>query len=102
MVPCSHGKTGSAPDGHRRSREGRLRQGGSEAKGRLMETRGQFESPKGGLTRREFIVAGTAAMALTALPNVGAAQTAASTRLSQSTLMKVAFTVNGKLRELEL
>ena len=69
-----------------------------------METRSEFESPKGGggLTRREFIVAGTAAVALTALPNVGAAQTPASTGLSQSTLMKVAFTVNGKLRELEL
>ena len=69
-----------------------------------METRSEFESSKGGggLTRREFIVAGTAAVALTALPKVGAAQTSASTGLSQSTLMKVAFTVNGKLRELEL
>ena len=55
-----------------------------------------------GLTRREFIVAGTAAVALTALPSIGAAQPAASTGLPPSTLMKVAFTVNGKLRELEL
>ncbi|MBC7369025.1 MAG: aldehyde dehydrogenase iron-sulfur subunit [Undibacterium sp.] len=59
--------------------------------------RGDFE-----LTRREFIVAGTAAVALTALPGVGRAQPAATTSQSALPLTKVSFNVNGKLRELEL
>ena len=69
-----------------------------------MQNPGEPENTRGdvGLTRREFIVAGTAAVALTALPSIGAAQQAASTGLPPSTLMKVTFTVNGKLRELEL
>lgn len=54
------------------------------------------------LTRREFIVAGTAAMAVTALPSMSKAQTASTAGVAPAALTKVAFTVNGTLRELEL
>ena len=69
-----------------------------------MQTPDEFEKNRGDLelTRREFIVAGTAAVALTALPGVGQAQTNASAALPASMNMKVSFSVNGKLRELEL
>lgn len=56
------------------------------------------------LSRREFIVAGTAAVALTALPRLNAAQPAVTGAAGGTPplLMKVSFNVNGKLRELEL
>jgi xanthine dehydrogenase YagT iron-sulfur-binding subunit len=58
--------------------------------------RGDFE-----LTRREFLVASSAAAAMAALPRSYGAQQA-STPAGPPTLMKVAFTVNGQPRELEL
>ena len=61
------------------------------------QTRGEFE-----LTRREFIIAGTAAVAVTTLPVVGRAQPAASASLPPPALMKISFNVNGQARELEL
>lgn len=57
------------------------------------------------LTRREFIIAGGTAVALAALPSSGRAQTPASSSSVTSpgsAPMKVSFTVNGKLQELEL
>ncbi len=54
------------------------------------------------LTRREFIVAGTAAVAVTALPSMNKAQTAAVAGAAPAALTKIAFTVNGAPRELEL
>ena len=54
------------------------------------------------LTRREFIVAGTAAVAVTALPSMSKAQTAAVAGAAPAALTKIAFTVNGAPRELEL
>jgi xanthine dehydrogenase YagT iron-sulfur-binding subunit len=53
------------------------------------------------LTRREFIAAGAAAAAVTLLPQ-GYAATAAPKGATASTLLKVAFQVNGQPRELEL
>ncbi|MFT3867453.1 MAG: aldehyde dehydrogenase iron-sulfur subunit PaoA [Nibricoccus sp.] len=63
---------------------------------------GDFEMDReqGGLTRREFLIAGSAVAALAMLPrSYGAASTPEAVA---PTLMKVAFTVNGALRELEL
>ena len=60
-------------------------------------TRGEFE-----LTRREFIIAGTAAVAVTTLPAVGRAQPVASASVPPPALMKISFNVNGQARELEL
>jgi xanthine dehydrogenase YagT iron-sulfur-binding subunit len=52
------------------------------------------------LTRREFLVTGTAAVALIGLPRGAMAQTPAPAEAQLMT--KVSFTVNGKARELEL
>jgi xanthine dehydrogenase YagT iron-sulfur-binding subunit len=57
--------------------------------------RGEFEP-----TRREFLIASTAAAAVAVLPR-GYAQSA-SAETMPPTLMKVAFKVNGQVRELEL
>jgi xanthine dehydrogenase YagT iron-sulfur-binding subunit len=54
------------------------------------------------LTRREFIVASSAAVAVTALPSMSKAQTASVTATAPAASLKVAFTVNGTLRELEI
>jgi xanthine dehydrogenase YagT iron-sulfur-binding subunit len=54
------------------------------------------------LTRREFIVASSAAVAVTALPSMSKAQTASVTATAPAASLKVAFTVNGTLRELEV
>jgi xanthine dehydrogenase YagT iron-sulfur-binding subunit len=54
------------------------------------------------LTRREFIVASSAAVAVTALPSMSKAQTASVTATAPEASLKVAFTVNGTLRELEV
>lgn len=54
------------------------------------------------LTRRKFIVAGTAAVAVTALPSMSTAQTTPVAGAAPVALTKVAFTVNGTPRELEL
>ncbi len=54
------------------------------------------------LTRRGFIVAGTAAVAVTALPTMSKAQTAPAAGAAAAALTKIAFTVNGSPRELEL
>jgi xanthine dehydrogenase YagT iron-sulfur-binding subunit len=53
------------------------------------------------MTRREFLIAGSAAAAVAALPRAYGAQTVSSDAARPS-LMKVAFTVNGQPRELEL
>ena len=58
--------------------------------------RGEFE-----LTRREFLIASTAAAAIAVLPRGYSAQSA-SPEAVPSNLMKVAFKVNGQPRELEL
>jgi xanthine dehydrogenase YagT iron-sulfur-binding subunit len=54
------------------------------------------------LTRREFIVASSAAVAVTALPSMSKAQTASVTATAPAASLKVAFAVNGTLRELEV
>lgn len=53
------------------------------------------------LTRREFLIAGTAAVALTAWPGGAGGQTAGAAPQSSLT-MKASFTVNGTVRQLEL
>jgi xanthine dehydrogenase YagT iron-sulfur-binding subunit len=53
------------------------------------------------LTRREFLIASSAAAAVTALPRGFGAQPA-STETGRPTLMKVVFNVNGQPRELQL
>ena len=58
--------------------------------------RGDFE-----LTRREFLIASSAATAVAMLPQGYAAQPASSAA-GNPTLMKIAFKVNGQSRELEL
>lgn len=58
--------------------------------------RGEFE-----LTRREFLIATSAAAAFATLPRGYGAQPAAA-ETAPPTLMKVAFNVNGQPRELEL
>lgn len=62
-----------------------------------------FEIDRGDLelTRRDFLIASSAAAAMAALPRGYGAQPA-STPAGPTTLMKVAFTVNGQPRELEL
>ena len=64
-----------------------------------------------GLTRREFLVAGTAAVALTALPRKGQAQpasparpmtTSAAAGSAAPVLTKVSFNVNGTMHSLSL
>jgi xanthine dehydrogenase YagT iron-sulfur-binding subunit len=54
------------------------------------------------LTRREFLVVGTATAALTMWPQMASGQTAAEPKLSQPRMAKVSFKVNGKNHELEL
>lgn len=54
------------------------------------------------LTRREFLIASTAAAAVAVLPRVSVAAPAASATPAEPALMKVAFIVNGQPRELEL
>jgi xanthine dehydrogenase YagT iron-sulfur-binding subunit len=53
------------------------------------------------LTRREFLIASSAAAAITFLPQPAGAQ-AAAVPAGPPTLMKIAFKVNGEPRELEL
>jgi xanthine dehydrogenase YagT iron-sulfur-binding subunit len=55
-----------------------------------------------GLTRREFLITSSAVVALTALPRFVSAQPATSAASVDPSLMKVSFTVNGQLRELEV
>ena len=62
----------------------------------------EVSRPDFDLTRREFLIAGTAAVAVTALPRIATGQTAAVVSHLPPTLMKVAFKVNGQPRELEL
>ena len=68
-----------------------------QSPGNMEPTRGNFD-----ITRREFLIAGTAAVALTALPRVGLGQSGPATEPMQPILMKVSFNVNGKNCELEL
>jgi xanthine dehydrogenase YagT iron-sulfur-binding subunit len=53
------------------------------------------------ITRREFLIAGTAAVALTGCVGPGQIKTA-GTNPQQPSMTKVSFNVNGKVRELEL
>jgi xanthine dehydrogenase YagT iron-sulfur-binding subunit len=55
-----------------------------------------------GLTRREFLITGTAAAAIAMLPPFANAQAPAATATEPALRTKVGFTVNGKLHELEL
>jgi xanthine dehydrogenase YagT iron-sulfur-binding subunit len=75
----------------------------SQPKGEIMEKRDDLEATRSELevTRREFLIASTAVAAIAALPRGFGAQ-AASVDSSAPTLMKIAFTVNGQPRELEL
>jgi xanthine dehydrogenase YagT iron-sulfur-binding subunit len=74
-----------------------MRQGGDMEKFEDFEIDcGEFE-----LTRREFLVASTAAAAATLLPR-GYGAAAPSAETAPPTLMKVAFKVNGQHHELEL
>ncbi|MEO6005068.1 MAG: aldehyde dehydrogenase iron-sulfur subunit PaoA [Opitutus sp.] len=54
------------------------------------------------LTRREFIIAGTAAAALTTLPRMALGQSPAAANAAQPIMTKVSFNVNGKAVDLEL
>ena len=54
------------------------------------------------ITRRGFVIGSAAAVALTALPRIAMAQTPATADPLQPVTTKIAFNVNGKLRELEL
>jgi len=54
------------------------------------------------LTRREFIVAGTAAVATVTLPGMTHAQVGSAAAVPPAARTKVSFTVNGALRELEI
>ena len=60
-------------------------------------TPGEFD-----ITRRRFVIAGTTAIALTALPRIAFGQTSSVTEPLQPVLTKVSFNVNGKPCELEL
>ena len=64
-----------------------------------MQNSGDFE-----ITRREFLLTGAAAVALTALPRGASGQTPPTPAVHplQPTLSKVSFAVNGAKRELEL
>ena len=61
----------------------------------------ELANNRGALTRREFLLAISAAAAGSALPH-GYGAPSASPPPGQPTLMKITFTVNGQLRELEL
>jgi len=69
-----------------------------------MQNSEESEIPRGDfdLTRREFLIAGTAAAALTALPRIASGQTAAVVETLPPIVTKVSFAVNGKAHELEL
>ncbi len=54
------------------------------------------------LTRRKFVIAGTTAVAMSALPRIGFGQSLADAELLEPVLTKVSFQVNGKPCELEL
>ena len=54
------------------------------------------------LTRREFLIAGTAAVALTALPRIAKGQPTANAQSLNPIMTKVSFNVNGKAVALEL
>ena len=54
------------------------------------------------LTRRKFVIAGTTAVAMSALPRIGFGQSSADAVLLEPVLTKVSFQVNGKPCELEL
>src|SRR4051812_47590446 len=55
------------------------------------------------ITRREFLISGTAAAALTVLPGIGSGQMPAlEAKPQQPSVAKVSFTVNGKSHELDL
>jgi xanthine dehydrogenase YagT iron-sulfur-binding subunit len=76
---------------------GGWRQGGDMDKPEDFEIdRGELE-----LTRREFLIAGTAAATVAMLPGGSAAQPTSAAK-APPMLMKVAFKVNGQPRELEL
>ncbi|MDB6058995.1 MAG: aldehyde dehydrogenase iron-sulfur subunit [Verrucomicrobiales bacterium] len=55
-----------------------------------------------GITRREFIIAGTATVAATMLPTLAYGQTPQQPKLVQPQMAKVALKVNGTSHELEL
>jgi xanthine dehydrogenase YagT iron-sulfur-binding subunit len=61
----------------------------------------EIERGDSDLTRREFLIASSAAAAVTMLPHGVRAQPA-SASVGQLTLMKIAFNVNGQPREVEL
>lgn len=70
-----------------------------------MPTSHEPHSPHGDfhLTRRQFIIAGTAAVAVTALPGRSRAEAAVPTEgLSAPMLTKISFNVNGQPHELEV
>ncbi len=59
--------------------------------------------PKGeDITRRQFLVAGTAGMALSGFPRAAYGQVGTAVDALEPVLARVSFTVNGKARELEL
>src|SRR4051812_48932446 len=62
------------------------------------------EAPHGisNMTRREFLVASTAAAAVAGCAGPGQLTSGEPSREQQSNLAKVSFTVNGKIRELDL
>ena len=68
-----------------------------------MQNSRNSETPRGNfdVTRREFLVVGTATAALTALPRMVSGQTAPPVD-AQALLTKVSFNVNGKACELQL
>jgi xanthine dehydrogenase YagT iron-sulfur-binding subunit len=72
-----------------------------EPKREPSEASGIFYSDTG-ITRREFLIAGTATVAMTMLPSVASAQTPPGPTSAQPQIAKVAFKVNGTEHELEL
>ncbi len=69
------------------------------------EDTGDREISKGdtNITRREFLITGTAAVAMTVLPSSASGQTpAVEPKPQQPSITKVSFKVNGKVHELEL
>jgi len=77
----------------------------SELVAGAMEKFDDFDIDRGesGLTRREFLIAGTAAATLAVWPlGYAAPAPVAGTETAALPLMKVAFKVNGQLHELEL
>ncbi|WP_367872804.1 aldehyde dehydrogenase iron-sulfur subunit PaoA [Luteolibacter sp. Populi] len=58
--------------------------------------------PQGDVTRRQFLIAGTAGMVLSGLPRTVYGQSSTAAHALAPVLTKVSFTVNGKNHELEL